>query len=158
MVFAGAGTSVNLTNLNGEPIGSWSNLVKKILLHLNGSASKFQYLLELLNHYEPITILDLIEKSNDIEKKDVYDFVKEFFELNENNDYGLQIKIARLCNIIITTNYDTAFENGNKHLRNRVAYKGKNYELTTHKDDKPLLLKLHGCFSDVGSMVLFPGN
>jgi tetratricopeptide (TPR) repeat protein len=158
VVFAGAGTSVNLKNLQGETFGGWCNLVKQIILHLNGNSPKFECLLELLNHYEPITVLDLIEKSKDIERKDIYDFVKEFFELNENNDYSLHKKISRLCNRIITTNYDTAFEYSNKQLRNRVAYKGKNYELTTHKDDKPLLFKLHGCFSDVGSMVLFPGN
>ncbi|MCR9067060.1 MAG: tetratricopeptide repeat protein, partial [Cytophagales bacterium] len=44
-------------------------------------------------------------------------------------------------------------------LGKHKAYKGKNYELTTHKDPAaPLLFKLHGCFEEADSMVLFPTN
>jgi tetratricopeptide (TPR) repeat protein len=158
VIFVGAGLSVNLKNQQDQNLGNWTNLVKQIIGHLNGSSNKYDYLLQSLHHHEPIEVLRLIQQSKDIEKKDIYDFVKGFFGLQPDNDYALHKKITQLCNIIITTNYDTAFEESTAHLKNRVAYKGRNYELTTHKDDKPLLFKLHGCISDAESMVLFPRN
>jgi len=158
VIFVGAGASVNLKNQLNQVIGTWSNLVEQIIEHLKRDSQEFNYLKQCLLHHEPIEVLNLIEKSRTIDKKVLYDFVKDYFELHASNTYKVHEKIAKLSNIIITTNYDTAFEESCTNLRNRVAYKGKNYELTTHKDNKPLLFKLHGCVSDAGSMVLFPTN
>lgn len=158
VIFVGAGTSINLKNKNNTTLGNWNNLVKRIIIHLNGNSDKFNYLLSLTDHYEPIDVLNLIEKSKDIDKKDIHRFVKDYFELHNENNYDLHKKIFKLSNKIITTNYDPAFEESIPELKYKIAYKGKNFELTTLKDDNPLLFKLHGCFSDVGSMVLFPSN
>lgn len=159
VLFVGAGTSINLKNIKGDTLGNWSKLVEKVLHHLNEkNTGKFENLLPLIDGYDPIDILNLIEKNKNLEKRDVYDFLKDYLDLGDN-ELDVQKKITKLSNIIITTNYDTAFESCNKELSKRVAYKGKNYELATHKDDeKPLLFKLHGCFLDATSMVLFPSN
>jgi len=158
VIFVGAGTSVNLKNKAGNPIGNWKNLVRQILLNLDGDGKKFDYLVALLDKYEPIEVLRLIEKNSDIQKTDVQDFLKKFINLSHDNDYGLHKKLASLANTIITTNYDGAFEESNESLEANVAYTGKNYELTTHKDNRPFLFKLHGCWRDADSMVLFPSK
>ncbi len=159
VVFVGAGTSINLENINKQKIGTWNDLVKQIVIYLNQkNSNKYEYLIPLIGNYEPIDVLNLIEKNKDIEKRDIYDFLKDYLDLGDN-DLDLHKKIIQLSNIIVTTNYDTAFENCSNELSKRVAYKGKDFELATHKEvDKPLLFKLHGCFKDSDSMVLFPSN
>lgn len=159
VIFVGAGTSMNLNNIKGEKIGTWKNLVFKLINHLNeNSNNKYSYLIPLIEKYEPIEILNLIEKDKEIDKTDIYDFLKDFLDIGDN-DYELHKKIIELSRIIITTNYDDAFENCSKELRKRVAYKGKNFELVNlKKNDKSLLFKVHGCYKDSDSMILFPSN
>lgn len=159
VIFVGAGTSIKLKNINGEEIGTWNNLVSKIIDKLNNLYdNKFHHLISLVGKYEPIDILNLLEKDKEINKSDIYDFLKDFLDVGENN-FELHKKVISLSKIIVTTNYDVAFEKCDNELSKRVAYKGKNFEITTHKkSDKPLLFKLHGCFKDSDSMVLFPSN
>jgi len=156
VVFVGAGLTMNFINTQNKPIGNWNNLVREILENFKTENNISETLINLIGKFQPIQILDLIEKSKDYNKKDIYSFIKDFLELSENNNFLLHQKIAKLSNTIITTNYDTAFEDSNKNLKSRVAYSGKNFELTSIKDNKPILFKLHGCYTDAGSMVLFP--
>jgi tetratricopeptide (TPR) repeat protein len=162
IVFAGAGLSFNLKNTKGQKLGDWNNLIHHILLHLKEKQYQVDTLISLLNEniYEPIEILNLIEKNRNLPKNVIYNFTKEFLDLDYNiNDYELHKNIAHLSNKIITTNYDTAFEIADPTLRKYTAYKGKNYELTTHKNQHArLLFKLHGCYEFGDSMVLFPSN
>ena len=134
-------------------------MVVQLLEHLNKSV-ELNHLIPLLDKYDPIDVLHLIEKDNSISKQKIYDFMKDFFDLDEEgNDYSLHKDISRLTNKIITTNYDGAFEIASPILRKFKAYKGKNYELTKHKDaEAKLLFKLHGCYEDSDSMVIFPTN
>jgi tetratricopeptide (TPR) repeat protein len=159
IVFVGAGLSFNLKNINNQKLQGWSNLVEQILSHLKDKDYDVSDLIPLTKKREPIKILDLLESDNSIPKNEIYDFIKQFLDLNETNDFELHKKIYTLCNKIITTNYDTAFETAVPELRKNKALKGKNYELTKHKDpNASLLFKLHGCFENAGSMVLFPTN
>jgi tetratricopeptide (TPR) repeat protein len=160
IIFVGAGLSYNLVNINGQSLKGWGNLVEEILLHQKDQGHDVDMLLPLVNRYDPIKVLDLIEADPNISKKDIYNFTKDYLDLEDSkNDYSLHKKLFKLSKKIITTNYDTAFERAIPQLRKRKAYKGKNYELTTHRDsDAALLFKLHGCFEDVDSMVLFPSN
>ena len=160
VVFVGAGLSFDFINIKGQKVKGWGNLVRQLLLHLKDVGHDVDVLPPLLKKYEPIKILDLLESDKSIPKSTIYDFTKDFLDLNATaNDFDLHKKLFALSNKIITTNYDTAFEKAVPELRKNRAYKGKNYELTTHKDENAsLLFKLHGCFEDSDSMVLFPSN
>jgi tetratricopeptide (TPR) repeat protein len=159
ILFIGAGLSYNLTNIKKNELKGWSNLVEGILNHLISNGYDVSHLLPLVNKYDPIKILDLIESDKSINKKGIYYFIKDFFDLDTDNNFELHRLLFQLSKKIITTNYDNAFEIAVRQLRKNKAYKGKNYELTTHKDPNSVLLfKLHGCFEDVDSMVLFPTN
>ncbi len=159
ILFIGAGLSYNLTNIKNNELKGWSNLVDGILNELISKGYDVAHLLPLIDRYDPIKILDLIETNKSIPKKEIYSFTKDFFDLHINNNFELHKLLFQLCRKIITTNYDNAFEIAVPLLRKNKAYKGKNYELTTHKDSNSVLLfKLHGCFEDVDSMVLFPSN
>lgn len=160
IVFVGAGLSYELINTKGQRLKGWSNLVEQILRDLKSKGHEVDMLIPLLKKYDPIKVLDLIETDPDIPKKEINSFIKEYLELDDDkNDYKLHEKLHKLSPKLITTNYDTAFERAVPELRKYKAYKGKNYELTTHKDpNSKLLFKLHGCFEDADSMVLFPAN
>jgi len=159
IVFVGAGLSYNLTNINKQPLKGWGNLVGEVLENLKEKNHDVDALIPLVDKYDPIKILDLIESDNDLPKKEIYNFIKDFLDLSEDNNLQLHQKLFKLSKKIITTNYDCAFEKAIPQLRKNKAYRGKNYELTTHKDPNAVLLfKLHGCFEDADSMVLFPSN
>lgn len=159
IVFVGAGLSYNLKNIKNEKIKGWENLVSNILTHLKKNDYDVDYLIPLIGNCEPIKILDLIESDKNLSKNEIMSFIKEFFDIQKDNDFSLHKSLFQLSRKIITTNYDTAFELSNSELRKNTAYKGKNYELTKHKDTKsPLLFKLHGCYENADSMVLFPSD
>lgn len=158
VLFIGAGLSLNLVNKQGEKIGDWNNLVRKILDHLQHGGMPAGALLQLIGHYEPIEVLHLIERSRHFSRREVDSFLKDFLALGEN-DWTLHEKLTRLSSLIITTNYDTAFETCSDVLNDRVAHEGKDYELAMHMDrTRPLLFKLHGCIRSSSSMVLFPSG
>ncbi len=160
IIFVGAGLSYNLVNNKGQFIKGWDNLVKEIILNLEEQGYNIGLLLPLLEIYDPIEILHLIEKHPKFSRKLTHDIVTNFLELDDTkNDYSLHKKITTLSKKIITTNYDTAFERATPSLRRNTAYKGKNYELAKHKNsESSLLFKLHGCYEFADSMVLFPSN
>ena len=159
IVFVGAGLSYNLTNIKDQPIKGWKNLVEQILRHLDSKDYKVSHLLPLLDIYDPIIVLSLMEKDKNIPYLEINKFIKDFLDLSNANNFELHKKIFSLSKKIITTNYDTAFEIAVPQLRKNKAYKGKNYELTRHKDlNAALLFKLHGCFEEADSMVLYPTN
>ena len=155
ITFVGAGLSYEMKNTAGQKLEGWKNMVQQLLTHL-ASSHNVSHLTPLLALYDPIEVLNLIEKDKSLPKAKVYDFMKDFFDLDKDaNDYSLHEDIASLTNKIITTNYDTAFEIAKPSLRRFKAYKGKNYELTKHKEAHAnLLFKLHGCFEESDSMVL----
>lgn len=160
IAFVGAGLSYELVNVKQEKILGWSNLVKGIIEHLIQKKYTVDYLLPLLDVYEPIKVLELIQLDKRIQQKDIIGFVKDFFDLDpDKNDFSVHKKITNLFNKIITTNYDTAFELSTPSLRKDTAYRGKNFELNNLKDSKTkILFKLHGCYENCDSMVLFPSD
>lgn len=162
IVFVGAGLSYDLVNIQGKKIGGWGNMVREILdeLHCDETNSEIYKPLLERDGIEPIQVLELMEYDKKIEKEPIYKFLKDFFDVDDDrNDFETHKKVAKLSNKIITTNYDTAFEIIDRDLKKNKAYKGKNYELTRHKDsNNKLLFKLHGCYEDSDSMVLFPSN
>jgi hypothetical protein len=159
VIFAGAGLSYNLVNIKNQKLGGWSNLVQNVLQHLIANDHDVSVLLPLLKKYQAIKVLDLLESNTAIPRMEVQKFLKDFLDVSTENNFGLHQKLHGLSNKIITTNYDTAFEQAVPDLRKSKAYKGKNYELTYLKDkNASLLFKLHGCFEDADSMVLFPSN
>ncbi|SPY36129.1 Uncharacterised protein [Porphyromonas cangingivalis] len=159
VLFIGAGVSSKLKNSKGCNIGTWKDLVKAILDFLGKQGYDVGALIQLVEQYPPMKILDLIECMNDLSLHYVGDFVKEYFTFSKNSRYPLHKKLYQLSHVIVTTNYDTAFENAIPLLRSQKAYKGKNHELARFRQkDASLLFKLHGCSDDFGSMVLFPSS
>ncbi len=158
IVFVGAGLSCDLKNINGQKLGGWKNLVEQILLDLKEKGHKVELLLPLLDIYDPLTILNLIEKDNDLRSLDIHAFLKNFLDIDcEGNNFGVHELISQLSGKIITTNYDNAFEVFDSSYRKNKAFKGTNSNLATHTNaESKLLFKLHGCFEFPDSMVLFP--
>ena len=158
VLFVGAGLSCGFENRNepGQKLGNWQNLVKQIIENDEDLAC----LKPLAEEYEPITLLDLIEKRNDDSKNKAIEFAKDFFHLPaDKNDYRLHKKLCRLSHKIVTTNYDNAFLRADEEFTTKTATIGKNYELSgLHKFSEKTLLKLHGCITDGEKMVLFPSN
>ncbi|MBL7781540.1 MAG: SIR2 family protein [Saprospiraceae bacterium] len=159
IIFVGAGLTYNLLNAKGQPIKGWSNLVHQILQHLKEEGHDVEVLFPLVARYEPIDILHLIERDKNISREKISDFIKDFLDLKEDNNFDLHRKLYRLSKKIITTNYDKAFEKANPELSKNTAFKGKTYELSRHrKQNASLLFKLHGCYEFVDSMILFPSD
>ena len=154
VLFVGAGLSYKFVNKDEQPLGDWQNMVRQIL----ESVEDLDYLKPLVDRYDPIIVLDLIEKAK--VKEPVINFVKQFFSLpTDKNDYSLHKKLCRLSNKIITTNYDNAFERADDDFETKTAVFGRDYELSSlHNPSDKTLFKLHGSISDGGSMVLFPSN
>ncbi|MDR1224458.1 MAG: SIR2 family protein [Tannerella sp.] len=161
VLFIGAGLSYKFRNENKEIIHGWGNLVTRILDHLEAKGyNDVNRLKPLVGKYDPIVILDLIEKDKSLPKDEVISFVKDFFALSpDENDYTLHRKLCKLSGKIITTNYDNAFENAQPSLVRRTAHIGRDFELSLlHDVHEPVLFKLHGCIVDGLNMVLFPSN
>ncbi len=160
IVFAGAGLSYDLYNINDQKVKGWENLVWHILDHLEKEGYIISHLVPLLKIYDPLTVLYLIEKDRALSRDRIYGFIERFLDLkNDKNKFAIHKLIGSLSDKIITTNYDNAFELADPIYTKRKAYKGKNYELTRHKDQSSkFLFKLHGCNESKESLVLFPSN
>ena len=157
IIFVGAGLSYNLVNKDNQQLKGWKNLVVQLLIDLEKKEYDVTPFKMLLETNEPIDVLNLIEKNSNLPKNEIINFVKDFYSLKVGEDYSLHKNIYKLSNKIITTNYDDAFEMAIPELKNRVAFKGRNYELANlHKAKEPTLFKLHGCITNGESMVLFP--
>ena len=104
-----------------------------------------------------IKTLEILEE-REIGRREVGEFVKDYFTLGEGNDFSLHQKLFELSTKIITTNYDRAFEMAVPQLQEIKAYRGKDYELNGLKKDSVFLFKLHGCIEHLDSMVLFPSD
>lgn len=161
ILFVGAGASFQLKNSNGLSLGGWDDLVMKILINLEKDGYNIKHLKELALQkiYEPIVILDLVEKDSDINSKDIITAVKEYYILSNDNDYSLHNNLLKLSQKIITTNYDEAFESVEPNLNRNTATLGKDYELANlYKANSPVLLKLHGCIREGNKMVILPSD
>ena len=157
VLFIGAGLSWNLTNTINEPLEGWDKMVKSITSHLK----KKGYITdEEKQCYDRLTPIDTLQKleTKGINRREVGEFVKHYFTLQEENDLSLHQKLFSLSTKIITTNYDRAFEKAVPKLQEIKAYKTKDYELNRLKKDSVFLFKLHGCIEHIDSMVLFPSD
>lgn len=161
ILFVGAGTSYNLKNSEKTTLGGWSNLVMQILQSLEDDNYNVKHLKDLALQYiyDPIVILDLIERDRDINREDIIRAVKEYYTLDIDNDYSLHNNLLKLSQKIITTNYDEAFENIEPNFNRNTATLGKEYELANlYKANSPMLLKLHGCIREGDKMVILPSD
>lgn len=157
VLFVGAGLSYILKNRGGEELGGWDKLVRELVGCLKEKGTDLDDLKPLIGKYEPIDILNLVESNKDVSKSDVMGFVRQYYNLNKENDLSLHSKLYKLSKKIITTNYDRAFEEAEDDLRENTAFKGRDYELANHRDpETPLLFKLHGCRDAADSMILLP--
>lgn len=159
IIFVGAGLSYDLVNTENQKLEGWTNLVKSILIKFSIKEPKLTALLPLCDILNPIQILENIDYilaiSSNINKNDIKLYVKDFFDLGKNNNLSLYEGITKLSNKIITTNYDRAIELANYELEKCVTIPGKNHEIAELKKNNPFLFKLHGCISDLDSLVLF---
>jgi tetratricopeptide (TPR) repeat protein len=165
VVFVGAGLSYELKNSQGKKLGGWVNLVAHIIEELERKGHDVAYLQPVLSKHDPTAALALIESrieppNNELSKDEIYRIVRSFYELSDENEYSLHKKVLKLTNRVITTNYDTAFEEVEPRFRGYKAYKGKDHELRelVENDNNGFLIKLHGCSENTGSMILFPSD
>jgi len=73
------------------------------LSELKKSGHDVDHLIPLVNKYEPIKILNLIELDTNIPKNKIYEFVKNYFDLKDDNNLDLHKKLYQLSKKIITT-------------------------------------------------------
>jgi len=157
IVFVGAGLSLDLKNTKDQKIGNWDNLVLQILKNVKNDDTDL--LIPLVGKFDPVDILDLLEKNKNVNVGKVKDFTKSFFDLHSENDLSVHEKICKLTDQIITTNYDCAFEEANPQLRKNIAHTGNKHELVNFtKSNVPTLFKLHGTYERSDSMILFSSD
>jgi len=156
VLFVGAGTSWNLINTKRKKLEGWKNLVVKLLNHLIDKKYTVDSLLSIVNDFDPIDVLKLLEKKKEIPSSLLTEFICDFYSVNDENDYSLHKKLYSLTPKIITTNYDRAFELSIPELRKYTAHSKKEFELSKIINSDQFLLKLHGCAENGDSMILFP--
>lgn len=157
IIFVGAGLSYNLKNIQGSTLLGWDNLVRQVFLYLKNERYNTKKLTLKLKNKSPIAILDEIEHNGDFPLIKIRQFARDFFLLSENNNLDLHKSLYKLSNIIITTNYDQAFEIANKNIKSIIA--GDNASKLLHENLKgKILFKLHGCMTAPSTMVLFPSD
>lgn len=167
VVFVGAGISSNFVNNSGQVVGDWLNLVKQVLSILEEKYDVYELIQRTekisckLSDEQPIDILRAIEQDNRLPLRETLYSISNFYNLSPDlqfNDFSLHKKLASLSDIIITTNYDNAFELALPQI-NRVLI-GKDNPLAeiSRETNGTTLFKLHGCISKPESMVLFDSN
>ena len=157
VLFVGAGLSWNFKNKKNETLEGWTKMASSITSYLCDNDHIPENLKQACDTLGEIKTLEILEE-REIGRREVGEFVKDYFTLGEGNDFSLHQKLFELSTKIITTNYDKAFEMAVPQLQSQKAYKGKDYELNGLKKDPVFLFKLHGCIDHVDSMVLFPSD
>ena len=157
VLFVGAGLSWNFKNKKNETLEGWTKMASSITSYLCDNGHIPENLKQACDTLGEIKTLEILEE-REIGRREVGEFVKDYFTLGEGNDFSLHQKLFELSTKIITTNYDKAFEMAVPQLQSQKAYKGKDYELNGLKKDPVFLFKLHGCIEHVDSMVLFPSD
>jgi len=156
-IFVGAGLSFNFVNTQGTQLKGWNNLVREILTFLSSEGFNVNNLMDSLDLKEPISILTEIEKIKDVPIDKIRKFVANYYSLSHSNYYELHHNLSKLANIIVTTNYDNAFELTIKDIKTIVAGKNTNLFLLENTKEK-ILFKLHGCINDDKTMVIFESD
>ena len=157
VLFVGAGLSWNFKNKKNETLEGWTKMASSITSYLCDNDHIPENLKQACDTLGEIKTLGILEE-REIGRREVGEFVKDYFTLGEGNDFSLHQKLFELSTKIITTNYDRAFEMAVPQLQEIKAYRGKDYELNGLKKDPVFLFKLHGCIEHVDSMVLFPSD
>ena len=157
VLFVGAGLSWNFKNKKNETLEGWTKMASSITSYLCDNDHIPENLKQACDTLGEIKTLEILEE-REIGRREVGEFVKDYFTLGEGNDFSLHQKLFELSTKIITTNYDRAFEIAVPQLQSQKAYKGKDYELNGLKKDSVFLFKLHGCIEHLDSMVLFPSD
>ena len=157
VLFVGAGLSWNFKNKGNETLEGWTKMASSITSYLCDNDHIPENLKQACDTLGEIKTLEILEE-REIGRREVGEFVKDYFTLGEGNDFSLHQKLFELSTKIITTNYDKAFEMAVPQLQSQKAYKGKDYELNGLKKDSVFLFKLHGCIEHLDSMVLFPSD
>ena len=157
VLFIGAGLSWDFKNTENNSLEGWDKMVSSIVSHLYEKGYITDELKQSCDGLEPIEVLKILEDEG-INRREVGEFIKQYFKLKKNNDFSFHQKLFSLSPKIITTNYDKAFEEAIPELQEKTAYKTKDFELNRLKKDSIFLFKLHGCIDHLDSMVLFPSD
>jgi tetratricopeptide (TPR) repeat protein len=107
--------------------------------------------------HNPISILSIIEDYDVFPKNEILKFIASYYSLSQKNSYDLHKKLCLLSKIIITTNYDNAFEIAQLDIKAVVIGKNNKWLALDNPDDA-ILFKLHGCITDSNTMVVFPSE
>jgi hypothetical protein len=93
-----------------------------------------------------------------IPKSKVVEFVEYSYALAENNNWSLHDKLCKLSEVIITTNYDDAFEQTNQHSNRKykTVLIGDGIPSEKFNNQSSILFKLHGSIAEPNTMVIFP--
>lgn len=157
VLFIGSGINKNLKNQEGNSIGDWKTLANNMINHLG---EEYNYLLPALEKHQAIDVLQLLEQNPAFTKSKIASFCSNYMKIkNEDNDLSLHKKLHELCPQIITTNYDNALEKADEQDVKRIINQKNTAELGgIMREDEPFLFKLHGCYSNQATMVIFPSD
>lgn len=148
VIFAGSGLS---TKFN---LPTWRKLTEEVISIIN--EKKFNDLLPLLESelLTPIEVLDKIQSQH----SKVRSYIKENFKIDKNQDFSLHEKILEVTELIITTNYDNAFEEACSNTIIPTKHTSNFNISEINKPDKPYIFKLHGCYTEPDSCVIFSND
>lgn len=146
IIFAGAGLSRNLN------LPTWNQMVIDIIKKVD--KKELEPFIPLLNT-NMLTALEVLDKMKNV-RKEVYDYVRNNFEVTSESDLSLQKKLLQLSNNkVITTNYDNAFEMASNNKIKPSNPSSKYTINNVNKGDDGFIFKLHGSFDTPDHCIIY---
>ncbi len=148
VIFAGSGLSSKFN------LPTWKKLTEDVISEINDN--DFNDLIPVLKSgiLQPREVLDKIQR----EHTKVRSYIQKNFKIDKTEDFLLHKKIIELTSEIITTNYDNAFEEACDNTIIPTKYTSNFNVSEINKSRKPYIFKLHGCYTEPDSCIIFSGD
>ncbi|MDM5257359.1 SIR2 family protein [Bacillus toyonensis] len=132
----------------------WKGLIITVLEELKKNDSKYEGLINSMEFFSEIEILEKIKSADVGNKRVVYKVLENTFQLPEDKERLVNHQIiGDITSKIITTNYDKSIETANPTIKK--IEKTNDYHLANLDELDEYILKLHGSVDEPSNCVLF---